>query len=81
MAKKSAKKTVKEGSTVDMEDLISQTEAARLREVTRSAIHRLVKRAKLTGYNVGGRVLVSRREVESFEPGEAGRPKTRKGGQ
>jgi excisionase family DNA binding protein len=58
-----------------MKDLISQTEAAQLRGVTRSAIHRLVKRGKLRSVEVGGHVLVLRSEVLSFEPERAGRPK------
>lgn len=76
MAKKSAKK----GAEVDMEDLISQTQAAELRGVTRSAINRLVTRGKLRGFEVGGRVLVSRSEVKNFVPERAGR-RSRKGSQ
>ena len=75
-----AKKSSKKGPEVDMGDLISQTQAAELRGVTRSAIHRLVKREKLRGYEIGGRVLVSRSEVVNFEPARAGR-RSRKGGQ
>ncbi len=54
--------------SVDMSDLISQTQAADLRGVTRSAIHRLIKRGKLRGVEVAGRMLVSRSEVERYDP-------------
>jgi excisionase family DNA binding protein len=73
------KKTTTKRAEVDVDDLISQTQAAELRGVSRSAIHRLVKRKKLRGFEVGGRVLVSRLEVESYEPAAAGRP-SKKGG-
>jgi excisionase family DNA binding protein len=56
-------------------DLISQTEAARLRGVTRAAIQDLVRRGRIRSVNVGGRALVYRSEVENYEKGEPGRPK------
>jgi excisionase family DNA binding protein len=59
-----------------MADLISQAEAARIREVTRTAISDLIKRGKLKGVEVGGRTLVSRSEVKKFKPAPpAGRPR------
>lgn len=54
-------------------DLISQAEAARIRGVTRQAISLLVQRGKLSGYEIAGRVLVSRNEVENFKRGKSGR--------
>ena len=59
----------------NMTDLISQAEAARMRGVTRAAIQDLVRRGRIRSVNVGGRSLVYRSEVESYERGEAGRPK------
>ena len=56
------------------EDWISQAEAARLRGVSRQAIARLVKRQRLKTLNIGGRLLVRRRDVEQFIPKAAGRP-------
>jgi excisionase family DNA binding protein len=53
---------------------ISQAEAARIRGVTRQAMHRLIQRGKLSTLEVGGHLLVSRAEIEAFRPGEAGRP-------
>jgi len=57
---------------VDMSDLISQSEAARLRGVTRNAINYLVRQGRLQTAKVGGRTFVYRSEVESFEPGKPG---------
>lgn len=55
-------------------DWISQSEAARLRGVTRQAIALLVKRGRLPILEIGGRILVRRKEVEAFAPDPAGRP-------
>lgn len=54
-------------------DLISQAEAARLRGVSREAITDLINRGRLVGYELGGRRLVSRREVETFKAEKGGR--------
>jgi excisionase family DNA binding protein len=62
----------------DMADLISQAEAARLRGVTRAAIQDLVRRGRIRSVNVGGRALVYRSEIDSYEKGEAGRPRMTK---
>ena len=59
----------------DAGDWISQAEAARLRGVSRQAIARLVKRGRLTVLEIGGRLLVRRKEIVTFKPGSAGRPK------
>lgn len=55
-------------------DWISQSEAARLRGVTRQAIHRLVNRGKLRTFEIGGMRLVLREEVASYTPSGSGRP-------
>lgn len=73
MAKKKEEK-----ETNDMADLISQAEAARLRGVTRAAIQDLVRRERIRSVNVGGRSLVYRSEIESYEQGSPGRPKKAK---
>jgi excisionase family DNA binding protein len=54
-------------------DLITSSEAARLRGVSRAAINDLTKRGKLTAHRLYGRVLVSRKEVLEFRPATAGR--------
>jgi excisionase family DNA binding protein len=51
----------------EMQDLISQAQAAELRGVTRSAIADLVKRGRLRSVEIGGRFLVYRSDVEGFE--------------
>jgi len=61
----------------DFADLISQSEAAQLRGVSRAAIGYLVTNGKLRYREVLGRKFVYRSEVLSFEPGKPG-PKTAK---
>jgi len=58
----------------DPSDWISQAEAARLRGVSRQAIALLVKKKRLMVLKIGGRLLVSRKDVEAFKPEPAGRP-------
>jgi excisionase family DNA binding protein len=58
----------------DLDEWISQAEAARVRRVSRQAIALLVKRGRLNVLKIGGRVLVRRKEVEEFTPEPAGRP-------
>jgi predicted DNA-binding protein (UPF0251 family) len=57
------------------DEWISQAEAARLRQVSRQAISRLIKRGRLATRTVAGYVLVCRRDVLEFEPRAAGRPR------
>jgi excisionase family DNA binding protein len=66
-----ATKKAKKGA-VDMSDLISQSEAARLRGVSRNAIGYLVRQGRLSTTEVGGRTFVYRSEVEAFKPGKPG---------
>lgn len=58
----------------DANEWISQAEAARLRGVSRQAIAILVKKGRLPILKIGGRLLVRRKDVESFRPEPAGRP-------
>lgn len=58
----------------DVSDLISIGEAAEIRGVSYQAIQDLIKREKLFSYKVGGRRLLSKKEVESFQPEPVGRP-------
>ncbi len=71
----------KRKTEASVSDLISQTEAAELRGVTRSAITDLIERGRLRAVNVAGRRLVYRSEVASFVEMKRG-PKglRRKGG-
>jgi len=65
----------------DLSDWISQSEAARLRGVTRQAIAKLVKKGRLKVLVLGGHTFVSKAEVVGFEMQTAGRPKKEKNGQ
>lgn len=57
----------------DADDWISQAEAARIREVSRQAIGRLIKRQRLETLKIGGRLLVRRRDIEGFTSLPVGR--------
>lgn len=65
----------------DLSDWISQSEAARLRGVTRQAIAKLVKKGRLKVLAIGGHTFVSKTEITRFEMQAAGRPKKEKNGQ
>lgn len=58
---------------IDMSDLISISEAARLRNVSHAAIQDLIKRGRLSPVEIGGRRFVLRREVMSFAAEKGGR--------
>jgi hypothetical protein len=58
-------------------DLITQTEAARLRGVTRAAIGDLISRGRLRSAGMFGRTLVYRSEVMGFEKQPPGRKRKR----
>lgn len=59
---------------ITLDDIISQSEAARLRGVSREAIRNLIDRGRLRGVTIGGRLCVYRSEVLAFEPDKGGRP-------
>jgi len=61
--------------TVDLNDLITQKEAARIRGVSVQSINDLVRRGRLKTVTIGGRKFLSRSEVKKFKPAQAGRPK------
>jgi excisionase family DNA binding protein len=61
-------------STRFLKQLISQSEAARLRGCTRQAIQKLIKRGRLNTTEVGGRLFVNKDEVLRFEADLGGRP-------
>lgn len=62
-------------NSINLADWITQAQAGRIRGVSRQAIHRLVKRGKLSKLEVGGLSLVKRADVVTYKPGEPGRPK------
>jgi excisionase family DNA binding protein len=51
----------------EREDLITISQAAKLRGVSRRAIYQLIYRGRLKAYERYGLMLVSRKEVENFE--------------
>lgn len=56
------------------QDWISQSEAARLRRVSRQAIARLMKKGRFRKIAIAGRTLLSREDVERYKPERPGRP-------
>ena len=65
--------TIKNENNID--DWISQVEAARIRGVSKQAIAKLIARKRLSAREIGGRMLVRRSEVEAFVPMPIGRPR------
>lgn len=60
-------------------DLITQSEAARLRNVSPEAIADLIRRGRLTAIEVGGRKFLRRSEVVDYKPLKGGRPSKQTG--
>jgi excisionase family DNA binding protein len=60
---------------INPEDWITQAEAARIRKVSRQAIHKLVRDSRLRVVDFGGVVLVNKSDVENFEAKSSGRHK------
>jgi excisionase family DNA binding protein len=64
---------------LDAVSWISQSEAARLRSVSRQAIASLVKKGRFRTLEIGGKVLVHRKDVESYQSKPPGpQPKERR---
>jgi excisionase family DNA binding protein len=70
-------KSQKKGEA-NLDDLITQTEAARLRGVSRAAIRALIQRGRLRSVEMFGRNLVYRSEVLAFEKETPGPKKKQK---
>lgn len=60
---------------IDVNDLMTQAEAAEIRGVSRAAITDLVKRGRLRVVEMFGKKLVYRSEVVSFQKDSKGWPK------
>jgi predicted DNA-binding protein YlxM (UPF0122 family) len=56
-------------SRIDLDDLVSQSEAARLRGISRQAISDLVSRGRLTVYEISDKKFLSKKEVLAYEDG------------
>ncbi len=67
-----------ETKQAELGDLITVSEAAMLRNVSRQAIHALIERGRLRSVSMFGRVLLYRNEVESFEKETPGPKSTTK---
>jgi len=65
---------------VDISDLITQAEAAKLRGVRGSSINGLVKRGRLLSVELFGKRLVYRSQVLTFERMKTGPKAAKKGG-
>jgi excisionase family DNA binding protein len=60
---------------IDPDELLTVTQAAELRGVTRQAINHLIRQGKMPTVEIAGRRFVRRKDVEGFEPDRGGRPK------
>jgi hypothetical protein len=60
---------------IDPSELVSQQQAAEMREVSIQAINHLVKRGRFTIVEVGRMQFLLRKEVEAFVPDVGGRPR------
>jgi hypothetical protein len=58
---------------LDIDDLITQSEAARLRGRSRQAISNLVEKGRLTVIEIGGIRFVSKKEILTFQAQSPGR--------
>jgi excisionase family DNA binding protein len=56
-----------ENNQDELSDLMTVSEAAKARNVSRQAIHALIERGRLRSVSMFGRVLLYRSEVEAFE--------------
>jgi hypothetical protein len=69
------KETIGSQMKIDLSELVSQQEAAKMRGVSTQAIHHLMKRGRFTIIGVSGRKFLLRKEIEAFEPKLGGRPR------
>jgi len=60
---------------IDLSEVVSQREAAKMRGVSIQAIHKLMKRGRFTVIEVSGKRFLLRKEVEAFVPRRTGRPR------
>jgi len=62
-------------SVENLDEFLTQAEAARIRGVSRQAINLLIKKGKVQGYSIGGVVFVEKSEILKYKAKKAGRPK------
>lgn len=63
---------------MNLKDLISQAEAARLRNVSRASINELVKKGRFKTVEIAGQKFLLRSQVANYQPSVGGRPTTKK---
>ena len=63
-----------QGKSTRPDDWVSQAEAARMRGVSRQAIARLIKKGRFRTLEIGGKVLLRRKDIETYQPEAPGRP-------
>jgi len=59
----------------NVDEWITQSEAARIRGISRQAINKLVKKSRLKTFCMGNIIFVNRKEIENFLPKKVGRKK------
>jgi excisionase family DNA binding protein len=69
---------ISENNQDKLGDLMTVSEAAKARNVSRQAIHALIERGRLRSVNMFGRVLLYRCEVEAFQKEPPGPKSTSK---
>ena len=66
------RKSMADKKAPDLSELITPTQAARIRGVTRAAITSLIKRRRLPAIEIAGRPFLRRSDVENFAPAKPG---------
>lgn len=65
---------------ISTEEWITQSEAAKVRGVSRQAINNLIKKGRIKTIKVSSVVLLDKKDVENFESLKPGRPSKDKNG-
>lgn len=60
---------------IESNDLLTVTQAAKKRGVTRQAISHLIRQGKLPFVEIAGKKFISCKELNEYEPDVGGRPK------
>jgi excisionase family DNA binding protein len=63
---------------IDPEDLLTVSEAARLRGVSHQSISYLVKMGRVRSVSIRGRTYILRKDLENYKPGKPGPPPRKK---
>jgi Helix-turn-helix domain len=59
---------------MNLNDLITQADAARLRGVSRASVNELVRKGRFRRVQIGGKTFLLKSEVLSYVPETGGRP-------